>query len=411
MVISLKEYDKLHIRNTRDSECGQISKSDAVLLQSLISEDFPLFKLGNRCLIAQHWVGVIDLPGVSIEILPKIAGYHTPQELRAIIVRMLLVSQMDTAFKSISGSVSPTKNSISEVLIDAFLRQLNHYLQYGLISVYEKVERNQDTVKGRILFQKQFQQNILNPVRFYCRYSTLIQDNGINQFFKVCLTQMQTASRNRENLTLIAHSLEFFRDISDISVEQALSYPISFNSINAIVSGPYQYGLLFLKNYNTSLSAGNILVNAWLYDMNLLFERFIYRTARQAFGNRVAYQNSRFFLLFDSVAQKQYIRLRPDLVLKERDYTIIIDTKWKIPANFSKESDVYQMNAYSTSIPNVKKVFLLYPLTPNAKRLERDYSFLPQTDTVRELGIRTVDLGRCLRWREFITYFKQIFLE
>ena len=69
------------------------------------------------------------------------------------------------------------------------------------------------------------------------------------------------------------------------------------------------------------------------------------------------------------------------------------------------------MNAYSTSIPNVKKVFLLYPLTPNAKRLERDYSFLPQTDTVRELGIRTVDLGRCLRWREFITYFKQIFLE
>ena len=67
MVISLKEYDKLHIRNTRDSECGQISKSDAVLLQSLISEDFPLFKLGNRCLIAQHWVGVIDLPGVSIE--------------------------------------------------------------------------------------------------------------------------------------------------------------------------------------------------------------------------------------------------------------------------------------------------------------------------------------------------------
>lgn len=409
MIISIKEYDKLHIRETRDSECNQISKSDAVILQSLITEDFSLFKPGNRCLIAQHWVGVIDLPGLSIEILPKIAGNHPSQELRNILVRMLLISQQDMAFKTIAGSVSLAKNSISEVLINAFLQRLNQYLQEGLISTYRKVERNQDVVKGRILFQKQFQQNVLNPVRFYCRYSRLIQDNNINQFFKVCLTRMQKISRDRENLALIARDLAFFRDISDITVAQALADHISFNSTNTRISDPYLYGLLFLKNYNTSLCAGNVLVNTWLYDMNVLFERFIYRTARQAFGNKVSYQSGGSYLLLDNISKKQYIRLRPDLVLKEGSLSLVIDTKWKIPTSFSKESDVYQMNAYSTGILNVKKVFLLYPLTPNAAKLQQDYQFLPQADPVRELGIRTVDLSKCLHWREFVEYFKQVF--
>ena len=76
------------------------------------------------------------------------------------------------------------------------------------------------------------------------------------------------------------------------------------------------------------------------------------------------------------IDSKKHISLRPDITIKENDGTLIIlDTKWKIPQRFAKESDAYQMNAYSTSIPKVKEVVLLYPLVLHSAMID-DYHFI-----------------------------------
>ena len=90
--IVIKEYEQLHIRDKRDITHSTISKADALALQTVIMDDEPVFKWGYKKLIAQHWVGTISLKDLNIEILPKLYGHVSTDDLRTILMRMLILS-------------------------------------------------------------------------------------------------------------------------------------------------------------------------------------------------------------------------------------------------------------------------------------------------------------------------------
>ena len=146
-----------------------------------------------------------------------------------------------------------------------------------------------------------------------------------------------------------------------------------------------------------------------LFDMNALYELFIYRVSHMVFGTRALYQLRGNYLLQREADSKRFVGLRPDITIKRNDGSVdIIDTKWKIPSSFAKESDTYQMNAYSTSIDGVERVFILYPLVRDTQLVD-DYIFIDKSGTKRSLLIRTVDLMKIMEWRNFLTEFESIF--
>lgn len=352
MTLTIKEYDKLYIRDVRDLSKRQISKTDASNLQSLIIDDAPVFKWGNRCLIAQQWVGVISFPEYSIEILPKLAAEKTTDECRAILTRMLLVANLSPMTKKLPAAANTQKNALSEVMIATFLTLLEHYVKNGLLSSYVKIQGNLDVVKGRLLFSKQFDRNVLSPTRFYCSYSKYIQDNALNQFFATCLKQMQFMSRDMENQRRIRSAISNFEGITSYDVQTVLARKIEFNSTNAVAAETYEYGKLFLTSNFLTISPGNIKMNVMLFDMNRLFEKFIFHCVRHIYGSKASYQSTGHYLLKNKRSGKKHIRLRPDILVRGNDLKgILIDTKWKMPKSFAKDVDTYQMNAYSTREP------------------------------------------------------------
>ena len=146
-----------------------------------------------------------------------------------------------------------------------------------------------------------------------------------------------------------------------------------------------------------------------LFNMNDLYELFVYRVSRIVFGNKVTYQMRGSYLLERDSDSKKYVRLRPDITIKNTDGKLdIVDTKWKIPKNFVKESDAYQMNAYSSSIQKVDRVFLLYPYVEK-RDIVGNYSFIDLNGRKRSLTIRTVDLMLVLDWKKFVKAFESIF--
>lgn len=71
--------------------------------------------------------------------------------------------------------------------------------------------------------------------------------------------------------------------------------------------------------------------------------------------------------------ENQWFALRPDIVLKKDDNTVIIlDTKWKL-LNKKKfnygidEKDMYRMLAYACRY-KAKYIYLLYPENPNPEK-------------------------------------------
>ena len=101
--IIIKEFDELHIKEKRDINKNVISKEDAIALQSIIIDTEPIFKWGFKKLTAQHWVGTISLKNLNIEILPKLYGSVSEEQLRAVLTRMILVSHQQPAARKIPG--------------------------------------------------------------------------------------------------------------------------------------------------------------------------------------------------------------------------------------------------------------------------------------------------------------------
>lgn len=408
--ISIREYDKLNIRKERDLEHNTISMSDAAYLQSVVMDNSPVFSYGNRCLIAQQYVGVIEMPDFTIEILPKIYGEVDSDRLRDVLVRMLLVAHQTTSIRRFKASVATRKNSLSEVVIQSFLYELKIYIDSGLQHEYKKVTQNINKVKGQIVFSQQLRRNVLAPTKFYCRYSKYVADNELNQFFKACLSEMARLSRDAQNKRMIEDLIPSFEGISEVDSQVALGYGIEFNSINARAKDAYTYGRMFLENLHATMSAGLTQVYTMLFNMDQLYELFVYRVATIVFGSRVTYQKMGSYMVARNSDGKKFVSLRPDLTLKISDQEQwIIDTKWKIPGRFAKESDVYQMNAYSTGIKNVSKVILLYPRVSRLDHLVGYYTLLSSVGGPRPLEIKLIDLMECLSWNSFIKTFKQKF--
>lgn len=407
-VVSMREYDRLRIREKRDLETMTISREDAECLRLLVLDDFPVFGVGNRCLIARQYVGVIELPDFAIEIMPKIYGEVSYEDLREVLLRMLLVSSQTGSFKKLQSSVSVVRSSFAEMLIETFLRLANSYVSDGLLHDYQKLSRNINKVKGRILFNRQVTKNILNPTRFYCRYSSYEFDNEINRFLACALRAARSMSHDQQNLAAIDSLLIAFEGVSKVSRDAALGYSIEFNSVNERVSDVYALGRLILENMSATITAGGVEMYTMLFDMNLLYERFMYRVCRLVYGRKVTYQKRGVHLVKRVSDGKGLVSLRPDLTLSTGDGSWVLDTKWKTPKGFAKESDVYQMNAYATGISRVNRVMLLYPKVDSTCRMVGSYQLVRDGGIGScPLDIRTIDLVLCLQWNEFLVSVKK----
>lgn len=118
---------------------------------------------------------------------------------------------------------------------------------------------------------------------------------------------------------------------------------------------------LLLLNYRPDLMAGRNHLLALLFDMNALWEEYIYRILQKEYGTEwhIRGQQSRYFW------ERQ--RIRPDLVLEHREdpsRRIVIDTKWKtLDHHRPSDADLKQMYVYNLHW-NCQRSILLYPATP-----------------------------------------------
>ena len=112
---------------------------------------------------------------------------------------------------------------------------------------------------------------------------------------------------------------------------------------------------IIILNYSPSLNYGNENLLTILFNMNALWEEYIFRILQKHKTDEmeVSFQNSDWFW--------ENKRIRPDIVLKTKDETFVIDTKWKIiEANSPSDDDLKQMFVYNLHW-KAEKSLLLYP--------------------------------------------------
>ena len=112
MILSVLEHQKIYIGKSRNISKRQISFSDADAIRVIDINNKGIFKWGNRYIVPQQWVGVISLPGLSLEILPKISDSYDERFIKETLLMMFKVAHDIPTKKNIKAKVNFTKNGL-----------------------------------------------------------------------------------------------------------------------------------------------------------------------------------------------------------------------------------------------------------------------------------------------------------
>lgn len=336
------------------------------------------FTVGFKSLKFSSYVGVIQVGTLTIEILPKAdqgSGGNTVKWRNALIdmlreggyLKLSSVSRADLHLRRVS---------LFDLYMEAFLEEVRVLLHQGLVKKYRQTEGNVSALKGRLQFSHHLNKNLIHRERFYTVHSCFDRNNLFNGILK-CGLQIVARVAHSPHLQRDAKGIiECFEDVPDRRV-----MPDTFSQLGYDRNTErYRYAItlarLIILNYQPDVRAGREDVLAILFDMNELFETYVFRQIRRAMK-----RCERSDIEVSGQCSKRFWRsaqgnrgLRPDILIKwgEGDHSssTILDTKWKIPkARQPEDADLKQMYAYNHQFGS-KYSYLLYPLTPGARNVD-----------------------------------------
>lgn len=326
----------------------------------------------GRIITAKNYVGVITMnDGTTIEILPKV--YSKVQQSDAK-VKELLVDMLKTLknspYKSLQiANVNIDKINIFEVFIRMFIDEVFFIVKRGLKCIYETIQSNETTFKGKMIFSEQILRNYAHKERFYMEYNEFNTNRAENKLIKATLLYLYKHTGSTKNKSDIKTLLSRFSEV-DASVDYDSDFAKIITDRNTKdYATALMWCRIFLMNKSFTAFSGSEVAFALLFPMETLFESYIAVHLRKVLSN-VDYTvtaQDRTYHLFDEPNRK--FLMKPDLVVKNKQIavTYILDTKWKVlsdskPNYGISQADMYQMYAYQKKY-EAKNVTLLYPLT------------------------------------------------
>ena len=324
---------------------------------------FTLFP--DRVKFAQY-VGVIQVNDLTIEILPKVdSSVSENQEAKwqQFLLDMLQECRWMQTWSHQKAFLQFKCNNILEAYLGIFLNECKQLLRMGLIKKYRREEKNVYALKGKLLFGQQLRKNLVHQERFFTRHTVYDKNNVYNQILAKAIQLVPHLTSNPA-LQEEANQLLFaFPEVDPIIPTQKLFDRLTFDRKTESYRESIAIAAMLLLNYRPDISSGKNHILSLLFDMNELWEEYIYRQLSLASGElwEVGYQQQRRFWT-SSVLEVTKV-IKPDIVMKHRDTgkRVIVDTKWKMPDdNVPADADLKQMFVYNEYWKSDYAV-LLYP--------------------------------------------------
>ncbi len=311
-------------------------------------------------MVFKHFVGVIQVDDLTIEILPKIDRYE-PEENKTkwhdVLLEMLKVTKKLKIQQVGQANVSRQSIHLLDIYFEWFLNEVQLLIHQGLIKQYYKETGNVKALKGKLEFAGHIQKNLVHKERFYTTHQVYNKDHLIHQILGQALEIIATLSKGNYLYSKCKTVQLDFPEVKTIKADENTFTKI----LKSRKTAPYENALaiarLIILNYAPNISSGSEKMLALLFDMNSLWEEYVLVRLKQACQDHdveVYGQSSKGFW--------NGITIRPDIVLeKNNKVVLIIDTKWKnIDNSQPSTQDLRQMYVYN-DYWNSSRSLLLYP--------------------------------------------------
>lgn len=353
-MITLTKYE--YDRVTLSDEGMDQTKLDA-LLRFNEYHDNQYFDGISKGIKLKQYVGIIQIDGLTIEVLPKVDRNRDDATWREVVIQMLKATGRLKAQTTGSAHVKRQHMNLLEIYFELYLKELHYLIHSGLVKKYRKETGNVKALKGKLDFAGNIRKNLIHKERFYTTHQVYDKDHTLHQVLSVALDIVNHFS-NGTRLNDRCRRIQMdFPEVKKIKVNEQILSSLKLDRKTAPYEKAVEIARLIILNYSPDIKSGNEKMLSLLFDMNLLWEEYVLTMLRKECrdtGILVKGQDSKRFW-------GTYKTIRPDIVIEKDGETFVIDTKWKRPSNNQPSvEDLRQVYTYSR-FWNTEKVMLLYP--------------------------------------------------
>lgn len=328
------------------------------------------------------YVGFLQSPtGESIEILPK-SNQHAPTNIditdnRILLRKMLAVSQRLKPRETGPASLQRLKGPLHEWIISEYLSELSKLVRRGLRFNYQRIEEESSYISGQLDIAKQSRQMPDRATYFHIRHDIYTSNRIENRLLRTALDFVLKITKHADNWRL---ANELKHQMIEIKPLLKPANKLSKWQDNKLMQsyGPVKpWCQLIIEKLNPSFQKGEHRGIALIYPMEYLFENYVAHCLHKSLdsGSKLQTQASSKYLLkhashpeFD---QKNWFKLKPDLLLISHNGRSAMDTKWKLLDSSLttgkdkygiSQSDMYQLYAYGKKYMHGEgHMMLIYP--------------------------------------------------
>ena len=320
------------------------------------------FDIRHNGIKFKQYVGVIQVAGLTIEILPKIDRHETNTELwQKVLIQMLKVTKKLKVQKVGEADVKKQHIHLLDIYFEWFLTEVELLIHQGLIKQYYKETGNVKALKGKLEFAGHIRKNLVHKERFYTTHQVYDKNHLVHQILNQAMDIVATMTKGNYLYSKCKTVQLDFPEVKPIEANES-----TFDKLpKTRKTAPYETALsiarLIILNYAPNVSSGNEKMLALLFDMNSLWEEYILIRLKEAATEdfQIYGQQSKNFW--------KGITIRPDIVIEKGSGTskqiYVIDTKWKnIGYSDPSTHDLRQMYVYNDYWDSLHSI-LLYPST------------------------------------------------
>lgn len=279
-------------------------------------------------------------------------------------------------------------DDVVEALASGFATHAERALEQGLLRGYVAIEETRTTLRGRIRFGDQLTRSRGLPLPLEVSYDDFTADIAENRLLRTAaealLVLRRVPARARGQLLRVRALLD---EVSVLPDRRAPELP-AITRLNARYESALRLAHLILRHRSFAQESGKLAVTSFLFDMNEIFESFVYIALRESLRSAGGTVERQVPGALDE-AERPRLRFLADIVWRRGGQVrAVIDSKYKslYAGGSMPNADAYQMLAYCIGY-GLDRGFLVYA---------RDTQQRPRSHVIKRHGyvidVRAVDV-------------------